>query len=267
MKIQSKLTDVPETMLISIRARYLETKEKNGIIHDPKSVEILDQIACDFSGKKEVSKASQIGTSIRTEILDELTVAFLKQNPNGIVVNLGCGLDTRYYRLNNKKVQWFDLDLQQSIALRKNFFSETDNFKFIESSVLDFSWMEQIPKGKPTLFIAEGLFMYFTQEEVKSVLENIKSNFTDAEIILEAMSPMIAKNSNKHADIKHRDVVFKWGIHSGKEIEKWGIGVKFISEYFYFDRHRDRLPFTYKIMALFPFFRKGMKIIHLKFKE
>ncbi len=101
MKIQSKLTDVPETMLISLRARYLETKEENGIINDPKSVEILDQIECDFSGDKEVSKGSQIGTAIRTEILDELTVAFLEQNPESVVVNLGCGLDTRYYRLIN----------------------------------------------------------------------------------------------------------------------------------------------------------------------
>ncbi len=265
MKIQSKLKDVPETMLISIRARYLETKETNGIINDPKSVEILDQIECDFSGDKEVSITSQIGTAIRTEILDELTVAFLEQNPNGTVINLGCGLDTRYYRLNNDKVQWFDLDLPQSIALRRNFFSETDKFKFIESSVLDFSWTEQIPKGKPTLFIAEGLLMYFTQEEVKSVLKTIQKEFKNTEIILEAMSPFIAKNSNKHADVKHRDVSFKWGINSGKEIEKWDVGAKFINQYFYFDRHRDRLPFKYKILALFPFFRKGMKIIHLKF--
>ncbi len=224
MKIQSKLTDVPETMLISLRARYLETKEKNGIINDPKSVEILDQIEFDFSGDKEVSKGSQIGTAIRTEILDELTMAFLKQNPNGIVVNLGCGLDTRYYRLNNHKVQWFDLDLPQSIALRRNFFSETDNFKFIEKSVLDFSWVAEVSKGKLTLFIAEGLFMYFTEEEVKSILETIQKEFRNAEIILEAMSPFIAKNSNKHADVKHRDVTFKWGIKSGDEIENWGIG-------------------------------------------
>lgn len=264
-KIQSKLTDVPETMLISLRARYLETKEKNGIINDPKSVEILDQIDCDFSGKKEVSIGSQKGTAIRTEILDELTLEFLAKNPDGVVVNLGCGLDTRYYRLNNRKVLWFDLDLPQSIQLRRNFFEETDTFKFIEKSVFDFSWTEQIPKGRPTLFIAEGLFMYFTEEEIKSILKNIRSNFTNAEIILEAMSPMMARNSNKHPDIKYRDVVFKWGIKTGKEMEKWGIGIEFIAEYFYFDRHQDKLPFFYKLLSVFSFFRKGMKIIHLKF--
>ncbi len=264
MKIQHKLTNVPETMLISLRARYLETKEKNGIIHDPKSVAILDQIECDFFGKREVSMGSQKGTAIRTEILDELTLAFLEQNPDGVVVNLGCGLDTRYYRLNNEKVQWFDLDLPQSIALRKNFFSETDNFKFIESSVFDFSWTEQIPKGKPTLFIAEGLFMYFTKEEIKSVLKTLQKEFENAEIILEAMAPWMAK-SERHPDVKHYNAVFKWGIKTGKEMEKWGVGVKFINQYFYFDRHRDKLPFVFKILALFPFFRKGMKIIHLRF--
>ena len=262
-KIKSKLKGVPETMLISIRARYLETKKENGIINDPKSVEILDRIEHDVSGKNEVSIGTQIGTAIRTEIIDEQTNIFLAKNHDAVVVNLGCGLDTRFHRLDNDSVVWFDLDVPEAIELRKHFFAETDRYKFIAKSVLDFSWTEQVPKDKPTLFIAEGLLMYFTENEVKLILKAIGEKFSKAEMLLEAMSPFIAKKP--HPDLKGYNAPFKWGIKTGKEMERWNIGAEFINEYYYFDRHRDKLPPFYRIVTLIPAFRKMMKIARIRF--
>jgi len=63
-KEEAKLTGVPETMLIPIRARYLESKKANGILSDPKSIEILDRIECDFSGKKERNENCPYSVSI-----------------------------------------------------------------------------------------------------------------------------------------------------------------------------------------------------------
>lgn len=264
--IKPNLSNIPETMLISLRARSNESKLGNGIINDPKSTEIIDSIESNVTEKSEVSIWSQKGVAVRTEILDELTNVFLEKHPDGVVVNLGCGLDTRYYRLDNKKVQWYDLDVPEAIELRKNFFQETDNFHFISKSALDFSWNEAIPDNKPLLFIAEGLFMYFAEEEVKSLLQNIANNFPKAEIIFEAMSPFVVRNSNKHADVKKYDAVFKWGIKSGKEIENWHIGATFINEYFY-NRHLNKMPLFLRMIYLIPFFKKSMKIVHLKFEK
>ncbi len=140
MKEKIKLTGIPKTLLIPLRARYLETKKKNGIIHDPKTVEIWDRIEYDFTEKEnDVSVGSQIGVSIRTEILDEAVQEFLKKEPHGVVVNLGCGLDTRFYRIDNGSVSWYDLDVPEAIDLRRKFFDETDRFRFISKSVTDFS--------------------------------------------------------------------------------------------------------------------------------
>jgi O-methyltransferase involved in polyketide biosynthesis len=236
-KIAPRLKNVPQTMLIPLRARYLETKRPGGIVHDPKSVEILDRIEHDFSGENEVSDGSRKGVSIRTEILDEQTNSFLEEYEKAVVVNLGCGLDTRFHRLDNGSALWFDLDMPEAIALRKHFFKETDRHRFISKSVLDFSWIEQIPKDRPRLFIAEGLLMYFSESEVKTLLRTLRDEFPQAEMLLEAMSPFIAKRSAKHPDIKNYNATFKWGIKSGKEIERWGIGAKFIDEFYYFDRH------------------------------
>ena len=108
-KEKTKLTGVPETMLIPPTARYVNARRKNVIISDPKTIEILARIEYDFSGKKEVSVGSRIGVAIRTEILDEETNRFLSKNPDTVVVNLGCGLDTRFERLDNGTARWFEL--------------------------------------------------------------------------------------------------------------------------------------------------------------
>lgn len=266
-KEKAKLKGIPETMLIPLRARYLESKKENGIIYDPKTIEILDNIECDFSGKKEVSIGSQLGVAIRTEILDEQVNDFLIRNPHAVVINLGCGLDTRFHRIDNGSVIWYDLDVPEAIELRKKFFDETDRFHFIPKSVTDPTWLELIPKDKPLLFVAEGLLMYFKEGEVKEILGMIGSRYPESEMLLEAMSPFIAKRTDKHADVKNYDAQFKWGIKTGEDLEKWQIGIKFIKEWYYFERHKNRLPIFFKLLSFIPAFRKGMKIIHISFSK
>ena len=46
---------------------------------------------------------SQIGISIRSVIIDSVTKRLIKDNKNLIVVNIGCGLDTRFQRFNKEK--------------------------------------------------------------------------------------------------------------------------------------------------------------------
>lgn len=266
-KEKPKLKGIPETMLIPLRARYLESKKENGIIFDPKTIEILDQIECDFAGKKEISIGTQLGVSIRTEIFDEQVSQFLARNPNAVVVNLGCGLDTRFHRIDNGSVIWYDLDVPEAIELRKKFFDESDRFKFISKSVTDFSWLEIIPKRKPLLVIAEGLLMYFTENDVKEILNTIGSTHPSSEMLFEAMSPFIVKRSDNHPDLKNFDARFKWGIKTGADLEKWDKGINFIKEWFYFERYNDRFPLFFKLLFFIPAFRKGMKIIHIGFNK
>lgn len=258
-----KLKGVSETLLLPLRGRYLETKRKNGIINDPKSVEIVDSIDHDFS-INELPWDGQIMFSARTEILDQATTNFLKENPNSVIVNLGCGLDTRCHRVDNGRMLWYDLDLPECIEIRKNFFRETARFKFIAKSVLDFSWIDEVVKNKSVLFIAEGLLNYFTEEDVKRIVLTIKDNFPNAEFIFEAHSSLIVKSWHKHASIKGAFSMFKWGIKSGKVLEKWDNGIRFLQEWHYLDRYPKRWKWI-RFFRFIPSVRKTMKVVHIKF--
>ncbi len=259
-----KLKGVPRTLLIPLRGRYLETKRTGGIINDPKSVEIIDRIAHDFEDR-ELPWVGQVMISTRTEIFDQAVKKFLAEFPDSVVINLGCGLDTRVHRIDNGKVLWFDLDLAECIELRKNFFAESGRFKFIAKSVLDFSWVEQIPKDKTTLFIAEGLLNYFDEDDVRSIIFAIKDNFPNSEIIFEAYSDLVKKSWHKSCSVGNAFSMFKWCIDSGKTMETWDKGIIFLKELYYVDRHPKRWKWMRFFRCVRPL-RRLLKAIHLRFE-
>ncbi|MHC4149395.1 MAG: class I SAM-dependent methyltransferase [Planctomycetota bacterium] len=258
-----KLKGVPATLLIPLRGRYLETKRRNGIIDDPKSVEIIDSIDHDFADR-ELPWDGQIMISVRTEIFDQATERFLDKNPDAVVVNLGCGLDTRIRRVDNGRMLWYDLDLSECIELREKFFRQTNRHRFVPKSILDFSWVKDIAKAKKTLFIAEGLFIYFTEEQVKSIVLTIKENFPGSELLFEVYSPMMSKAWHRHPHLRKAFSMFKWGVDTGRRLEKWAAGIDFLREWHYMDRYPRRWRWM-RLFRFIPTLRKVMKIVHLRF--
>lgn len=253
----STLTHVPETMLIPLYFKAKETKE-NGMIRDEKAVEIVNKIDYDFS-RMETDRRTQMGVASRTLIFDEIVkelITALPQKP--VIVNLGAGLDTRQVRFPDLK--WYQLDLPVSIAMRKQFFNEPETIN-IEKSILDFSWIQDITERKNVLFIAEGLFMYFTEEEVRSVVQQIADHFTDSFLALNTMQA--GGTNKKHPSVKTETAPLKWGIRSIKDILKWNTGFTVAKIYYPIDH--IKMPWYWKLMLrLFPSVRNGYIIALLK---
>jgi O-methyltransferase involved in polyketide biosynthesis len=261
------LTGIPETLFITLRIRAIETKRPDAMVKDPYAVEILEQIEFDESPKNKISVASQTGTIARTLILDKIVNDFLSKNPTGIIANLGCGLDARCKRLSLNYCQWFDIDVEEAIDLRKLFFNEneTSSYKMIAKSMFDYSWMNVVPKDKPILFIAEGVMMYFEEKEIKALFCEIAQNFVHAEIAFDALSQWAAKNHKRHPDVKKYNIPFKWGVDNCKEIENWHMGIQMIKEYYYMDYLKNRWPFIFKIIVkIYPSFMRAFRVLHIK---
>ncbi len=262
-----KLKGIPSTLLLPLRGRCLETRRYDGIIYDPKSVEIADSLDHDFS-LEDVPWDGQVMLAVRTEILDEATRAFLDRHPDGIVVNLGCGLDTRVHRMDNGRVTWYDLDLAECIDIRRYFFEESARHRFISKSVLDFSWMDDIERGRQTLFIAEGLLMYFREADVRRILLAIKEQFPNSEILFEAYSRLMKICSwhrfhrRRQRHIKEAFSMFKWGLWSARGMERWSRGIRLLKEWHYLDRHHRRWGWLRHLRLIRPL-RTGMRIVHL----
>ena len=115
----NQLGNIPETMLITLWARAVETKRSDALIRDEKAIEMMERIDYDFSKFKGV-KMSQVGVCIRAKLMDEQAKAFLSQYPDAVVIQLGAGLDTRYDRLKEASfTHWYDLDLPTDKTLHR----------------------------------------------------------------------------------------------------------------------------------------------------
>lgn len=272
--MKQNLKGVSETLLIPLWARAVETKRIDPIIKDERALEMMEQIEYDFS-KFEGRRMPQVSIAIRTELLDKATRDFMESHADGFVINIGCGLDTRFSRLDNGKIHWYDLDLPEPIRIRKRFFTETDRYKMIARSVFDYNWIQEIklvePAGvfeqvgtvKPLLIIAEGLFMYFKENEVKDVLNKLVEAFPGAEMLIEVTTPAVVKRNREHDTKFQRNAPFQWGIKSGKKIEKLNPKIEFITEWNYFDYHKARRKEANLTLKR----EYSSRIIYLKFDE
>jgi O-methyltransferase involved in polyketide biosynthesis len=265
-KIGQSLKGIPETLLIPLWARAVEAKQPRPIITDEKSIEMMERIDYNFS-KFEGAWMSQIGVVIRTQLLDNATEAFIRKYPDAIIINIGCGLDTRFFRVDNGKIRWFDLDLPEAIGVRQQFFCETDRYKMMAKSVFDYSWIDEVGRSdRPVLIIAEGVFMYFTEQEVKDLMNMLTASFKGAEMLVEIITPSMTKRSKQHDSLGKMDAKFQWGVKSGKEIEKYNDKIEFIEEWNYYDYHPERWRWV-RLLAMIPAFKNRFsgRIVHLVF--
>lgn len=266
-KHEAKLTGVPETMLIPLWARAQETRREDSIIKDFKALDMVEKIDYDFSafGESKEFYKTQVGVAARTKILDTLAKEYIEKNPNGTIINIGSGLDTRPIRLDTKEVNWYDIDLAEGINIRRELIDEKDKLKFIEKSVFDYEWMDLIDKKENVLIIAEGIFMYFTIEQLKELFKNLADNFKNSNIIFEAMDPMAVGNAKHHESVKKLKTKseFYSGFKSGKEVESFDTRLNFVKEWYHFDIGGKRWK-TMRLLWAIPRFKRMMKIIKIK---
>lgn len=109
------LDGVEETMLIPLLIKADETKRPNPHIRDEKAVEMVSRIDYDFSKFKNKSM-SHAGVIARTVMIDRETRKFISSHPDAVCITVGCGLDARFYRMDNGRIDWYDLDLSNVIA-------------------------------------------------------------------------------------------------------------------------------------------------------
>jgi O-methyltransferase involved in polyketide biosynthesis len=116
-----KLSGVMETLLITLYARAKDAMSETPVINDKKAAEMVKKIDYDFS-KFDSGWMSYYGVLARAKTMDEQTRKFITQNPNCVIVSVGCGLDTRFSRVDNGKIQWYNLDFPEVMEQRKLFF-------------------------------------------------------------------------------------------------------------------------------------------------
>ena len=263
----SDLGIVSETLFIPLCMRAFETARQDFIVRDPEAVRIVKALGVDC-GRFANMNAVQVGTAIRTEIADRETTRFLREAPDAVVVNLGAGLCTRFSRVDNGLVHWIELDLAPVGTIWRRVLVESARHQFVAHSLLDFSWMDTVKRiaaGRATFFIAEGVLMYFDEAAVRRLIVALSESFPGAEILVEAVSPLMARHSRRHPAVAKTSASFAWGIKSLRELEGWSPHVELVNEWPYLDYHPARWGLV-RLVRRIPPIRGMIKMGHLRFR-
>lgn len=258
------LRGISKTLLLPLYFRAMESKRADAIVKDDYALELVDKIRYDFSAFKG-APLMQVATLRRVREFDICTRAFISECPTGVVVNIGCGLDTRFHRVDNGTIEWYDLDLPEVIALRRRFLRERARCHCIDSSALDFSWMNAIPdRGvRPFLFLAEGVFIYLVESEVRSLVVQLREQFPGATLVFDAVSPFQALFSWFNPTLEAINATFRWWLCDARDVEEWAPGIELTKEVFYFDQPEPRLG-PLSLLQLLPHVSRGFRVVQCK---
>ena len=277
-----EISDVAATSFVTLYCHAIESQSKDPILDDPKAVEITHELNKILSGSKnrldkdlvkgKLKKEMVIHIAIRAKQYDRYVFDFLENSPDGVVVNIGCGLDSRFMRVDNGRVMFYDLDLPEVIDIKKQFFEENERYHFISLSVLDHDWMSIVAKHEgPFLFMAEGVFMYLHREDVQSLILKLQSKFSGSELVCEVFNSIwLKKPLKKIMDFKMqkelhlgKDATFHFGIRNSKEIEEWHDGIESLDDWSYFDSDEKKLGLI-KMFGKIEFLRKIQWTVHYR---
>lgn len=214
---KEELKDVPETMLWTLHNRAVEAMRDDGIIKDKKAIEIYKSIDYDYQknfGKAEPSHA------VRSLDFDREIRKFLKKYPNGTIINLGEGLETQRFRFEENNALWISIDVLEAIEIRERFIQPDEKHIHLAISATNKSWLNVVSKDKPVFITAQGLFMYFTENDVRLLIQEITKTFKNGYLMFDTIPMWLSKKTiSKKGWAKTKNYTtpkMPWGINRNK---------------------------------------------------
>ncbi len=268
-KIKVKKGTVEETLLLPLWGRAYETQKDKPRLIDKKAVEIMERLDYDFSDIERTQSLSQHGWIARSLYTDKVVKEFIKKHPKATIVNIGCGMDTTFSRIDNGQIMFYELDLPDVIEIRKNFYHDSDRHKSIASSFMETDYFEQIEVKDGLLFLAGGVFMYFTEKQMRTFFVKIADYFSKCELYFDVLTPKGFKIAKKQVLKKGgMEVDFEgWTLKSAKELESWDKRFQLISYDKMYERVKGGISLTHKIILTMTDVMNMGGMVHLRIKD
>jgi O-methyltransferase involved in polyketide biosynthesis len=234
-KIQ--FTKEKETMLMTLSGRAIQSQWKNPILRDPWSEEAMRHIDYDISkqyrGVGSWSMWRDIGCTIiatRAATFDLLTNRYLADHPDATVLHVGCGMDSRAFRVNPPaSVEWFDVDYPDVIDLRRRLFPERHSYHLIGARLDDLRWLDEVPRDRPGLLLAEGVLHYLSETEVKALLNAVVAHFPGGQMVFDICNSFIVKRAG--SNVGGTGATYKWGLDDPQDIKQLEPKLELVKEY------------------------------------
>ena len=256
--------DVADTLFIPLYMRCLETRRQDAIIRDPDACRIVESLDYDFS-KYDKAVRSQLGVCLRVQYFDAVTRKFIESSDDPVVVNMGCGLDSRANRVGMPKGVFYNLDLPEVMELRDRLLPPDERNVSVHRSMFDPAWMREIREKHPdssVLVLSEGVLMYFPEDRIRPLIEQVAEVLAPGELLFDACTGFGCKLSSRHDSLKHTKARFQWALDEDDRLERWSPNLFLNSVNYYMDKESMRWDFVSRIMARIPPCARAFRMLH-----
>lgn len=238
----SKFEGVADTLYIPLTARIYVSEHFPEYFRDDKAVSLKSEMPYEDIASKS-SEYFQMAGACRFYNTDQMVKAFIEQHEKCNIVNVGCGLETSYFRIKPapEKAVFYEMDLPEVIEARRRVLGESKNEILIPGDMFDFAWAEDIDKNLPTLVTVIGVFQYFAEEKVIGFLKRLKEVFPGVEVIFDAMTGKAIKYANDYIKkTGNNDAELHFSADNGKSVAE-KCGMKLVEEQPFFGAARKQL--------------------------
>lgn len=264
------LTKEKETLLITVYGKALESRLPNSLLKDHFADEAVRRIDYDFSRLK-IDDNLGVSLAIRAKTLDDWVSAFLAKNPTAVVLHLGCGLDTRIFRIDPPQgVEWFDVDYAEVIELRRKIYPSRDHYHLIASSVTEPGWLDEVPGGRPAMVVAEGLTPYLAADEGPRLFSRLVSHLAGGELVCDAYSDLGLKLVRLNPAFRATGAELHWAINDPRALEQAVPGLRLVEETTaYKPEHAARVSWfaglIFRLWSRIPALRRVGRLLRFQF--
>ena len=277
MKYHIEKNTVQETLIIPLFGRLVCSERFPQLFSDPEAKRICDSLDYDFAEKRKKmeSPAGLFGTLEVAQRQYDLRCeaeCYLNAHLKAAVVNLGCGLDDTFSKVDNGLCRGYNLDLPDVIAVRNELLPAGVREQNLACDLNDFSWMDRIDASDGAVFFAAGVVYYFRTEEVKKLFSAMAERFPGAVLAFDACNERGAKLMRKTwlREAEITDVSAFFSLEDEAELRSWSDRFASVTAKSYMRGYRDiygDVGLFHRLMIRFCDSLVNMKIIKIVFKE
>ncbi|MFD7310400.1 class I SAM-dependent methyltransferase [Promicromonospora sp. NPDC059942] len=270
---QLDLSPVQETLLLTLYARAMDGKAPSPILGDTLAAAVADRIAEDTGydfARLKLKPSLVVSTALRAKKLDDAVRQFTATHPDAVVVDLGCGLDTRFARCAPPAgVDWCDVDFPDVMELRRRYLP--DRSHLIATDITTANWSDLLPDDRPTMIVAEGVLPFLSGDSFQTTVRRLTTRLRSGEFVLNGYTRFAAWAMKYDASIKALGIDAAQGFDDPREPEHWDAGLTLVSEQL-LTRAPEVAAFPQPVRALTGLMarstamsRQGARILHYRF--
>ncbi|MGB9430567.1 MAG: class I SAM-dependent methyltransferase [Gammaproteobacteria bacterium] len=196
------IRNVSDTALWVAGYRAMESERPDALFYDPYAQVLAGERGRGIVETLPWGRRTSWSMVVRTQVLDELILEAVERHGFDSVLNLGCGLDTRPYRLAlPAALRWVEVDLPGMIEYKSAALKDARAFCRLERQALDLAdknarrrLFERVgAAANRVLVITEGLLVYLAAEQVQNLAKDLHDQTAFQRWLTDLVSPRTIK--------------------------------------------------------------------------